>query len=89
MNNTGQTPEKKTLVQKGFELGRGIDKAFIIGGLGTLAVGAVIAAPAVATFGAAMVGGSIAGIEISKRIERGYENSRAKRKLGSQALKAT
>lgn len=88
MNNAGHASEKKTLIQKGFELGKGFDRAFVVAGLGVMAVGAVVSAPTVATFGALMTGGSIAGIEITKRFERGYENSRAKRMLGKTAIKA-
>lgn len=87
MNMSSQTREHRTLIQKGFELSKGFDKAFVIAGLGVLAVGAVVGAPAVATFGAVVAGGSIAGIEITKRIERGYKNTRTKRTLGKTAVK--
>lgn len=86
--NTSRDTSEKTLIQKGFELGKGFDRAFVIGGLGVLAVGAAVGAPAVAAFGAVVAGGSIAGIEMTKRIERGYENARAKRTLGKTAIKA-
>lgn len=76
--------EPKGLIDKGFGLDKRVNRALIAGGLGVAAVGAVIAAPAVATFGAVVAGGSIAGLEITKRFEHSYRNYQEK-KLGQKA----
>lgn len=85
--NTSTDVSEKTLIQKGFELDKGINRALIVAGLGAMAVGAVIAAPAVVTFGGIVAGGSIAGLEITKRFERGYDKSQVKKKLGTKVTK--
>lgn len=88
MSKESQNPDKN-IVQKGFNLDKGVNRALIAGGLGVAAVGAVIAAPAIVSFGAVVAGGSIAGLEISKRIEHGYNKSQSKNKLGNKAIRSS
>ncbi len=84
--NSGYKAHEKDLVDKGFELDKRVNHLLIAGGLGVAAVGAVIAAPAVATFGAVVAGGSVAGLAINERLERSYRKHQAK-KLGSKVAK--
>ncbi|MEO7905170.1 MAG: hypothetical protein ABIR91_05265 [Candidatus Saccharimonadales bacterium] len=66
----------KNLISAGFELDKNLNKFAIVAGLGVAAVGSIIAAPAVLTFGAATVAGSAAGMAISDRLQRGYDKYR-------------
>ena len=84
--NSGDKPPEKTLVDKGFDLDKRVNHLLIAGGLGVAAVGAVIAAPTVAIFGAAVAGGSVAGLAINERLERSYRKHQAK-KLGNKVTK--
>ena len=89
MKNSAPGEQSKSLIDKGFDLDKRINHALIVAGLGIAAVGSVIAAPAVATFGALMTGGSIAGLAVTDRLKDGYENMRAKRtaKLGQKVTR--
>ncbi len=55
MNTATSNENRKSLIQSGFELDKRVNGALIVAGLGIAAVGSVIAAPAVAVFGAATV----------------------------------
>lgn len=81
--------QSKSLIDRGLDLDERINQALIIAGLGIAAVGSVIAAPAVATFGALMTGGSIAGLAVTDRLKDGYESMRARRtaKLGQKVTR--
>ncbi len=79
--------QDKNFIQKGFELDKRLNKVAIVAGLGVAAVGSIIAAPAAVAFGAGVAGGSIVGLEVTRRLEQGYEKSRAEKKLGAKATK--
>ena len=79
MRNISHSPNK-SLMEKGFEFDKRLNRIAIALGLGIAAVGAVIAAPAAVAFGTLVTGGSIVGMEVSKRFERGYKNIQAKKK---------
>lgn len=88
MSEQSNAPDKQGLIKQGFELDRRVNHLLIAGGLGVAAVGAVLAAPAVAIGGAVVTGGSVAGLELTKRLEGGYDNMRSRRtrrKLGEVA----
>ena len=90
MNTATSNENRKSLIQSGFELDKRVNGALIVAGLGIAAVGSVIAAPAVAVFGAATVGGSVAGIAVTERLRDGYESMQAQRqtkRLGKNAFR--
>jgi len=76
------TSTEKTFAQKFFELDKRINYALIAGGLGVAAVGAAMGAPAFIQYGGLAIGGSIAGLEASKKVKDLYEKRRAK-KIGA------
>lgn len=89
MNNAASNESRKSLIQSGLELDKRVNGALIVAGLGIAAVGSVIAAPAVAVFGAATVGGSVAGLAVTERLKDGYKSMQAQRrakKLGKSAF---
>lgn len=79
MNTTASNEQSKGLIDKGFDLDKRVNRTLIVAGLGIAAVGSVVAAPAIATFGALTAGGSIAGLAVTDRLKDGYESMRAKR----------
>ena len=90
MKTSAPGEQSKSLIDIGFDLDKRINQALIIAGLGIAAVGSVIAAPAVAVFGAATVGGSVAGIAVTERLKDGYESMQAQRqtkRLGKNAFR--
>ena len=76
----------KNMVEKGFELDKRINHALIVAGLGAAAVGAMVSAPAIVTFGALTAGGSIAGLAFTDRLKDGYESLMQKRAAKKQKL---
>ena len=90
MKTVAPNEKPQDLISKGFDLDRRINYALIAAGLGVAAVGSVVAAPAVAVFGATVAGGSLAGIAVTDRLRNGYEdmrNKRAAKKLGKKVTK--
>ena len=86
MNRNLPPENQKSLVDKGFDFDKRVNHVLIAAGLGVAAVGSIIAAPAVVTFGALTTGGSIAGLAVTDRLKDGYETMKAKRtaKLGKK-----
>lgn len=80
---------KKDLGNKLFEFGKKLDNIAIAAGIGIAAVGSVLAAPAVAAFGAVTIGASVAGKEITNRLQEGYNKLSIRRSLGAAATKQT
>lgn len=78
MTRSSET-SKNSMVGKGFELDKGLNKLAIAAGIGVSAVGAVVAAPAIVTFGAVVAGGSAAGLVFTDRLKRSYEKHQSKK----------
>lgn len=90
MSNHAPGEQSKSLIDKGFDLDKRINYGLIAAGLGIAAVGSVVAAPAVALFGATVAGGSVAGLAITDRLKDGYESMKTKRaakKLGAKVTR--
>lgn len=89
MNRNLPAESQKNLVDKGFDFDKRVNHVLIAAGLGIAAVGSIIAAPAVVTFGALTTGGSIAGLAMTDRLKDGYEAMKTKRtaKLGKKVTR--
>ena len=76
---------KRSLIDGAFELDKKLNRLAIVAGIGIAAVGGVLAAPAAVTIGAGLIGGSIAGLEVSKRVDA-FRHSRRNKRLGKVAV---
>lgn len=57
MSSSVNQEKPRDLIDKGFDLDKRVNKVLAVLGLGVAAVGSVVAAPAVAVFGATVAGG--------------------------------